>query len=232
MNPRADSENSNTTNLLNLPYTGPKAGLDGQTKDFVNKIIQQNQTGSTYYARQDQKKENQQVVVQECLARLTEAKKDKTNLAKHQQEFEILILEIQESQDLTRVWAHFDIDMFYAAIEIRDRPELENLPVAVGSESMISTCNYVARKFGIRSAMPGFIAKKLCKDLVFVPSNMPKYRIASEKFFGVLKNYDSEVESMGSDEARLDLTEYLEENSISGQTDIEKLISGIREEIF
>jgi len=49
------------------------------------------------------------------------------------------------------------MDMFYAAVEIRDRPELEHLPVAVGSMSMICTANYVARKFGIRSAMPGFI---------------------------------------------------------------------------
>ena len=54
------------------------------------------------------------------------------------------------------------MDMFYAAVEIRDRPELANLPVAVGDLSMISTANYVARKFGVRSAMPGFIAKQLC----------------------------------------------------------------------
>jgi DNA polymerase kappa len=54
------------------------------------------------------------------------------------------------------------MDMFYAAVEIRDRPELADVPVAIGSESMISTANYVARKFGVRSAMPGFIGKKLC----------------------------------------------------------------------
>jgi DNA polymerase kappa len=50
------------------------------------------------------------------------------------------------------------MDMFYAAVEIRDNPKLENLPVAVGGMSMISTANYVARKYGVRSAMPGFIA--------------------------------------------------------------------------
>ena len=53
---------------------------------------------------------------------------------------------------------HIDFDMFYAAVEIRDRPELANLPVAVGSLQMVTTSNYVARKYGIRSAMPGFIA--------------------------------------------------------------------------
>jgi DNA polymerase kappa len=55
--------------------------------------------------------------------------------------------------------------MFYAAVEIRDKPELKDLPVAVGGMSMISTANYVARKYGIRSAMPGFIALKLCPNL-------------------------------------------------------------------
>jgi len=53
---------------------------------------------------------------------------------------------------------HLDMDMFYAAVEIRDRPELQDKPVAVGGLSMLSTANYVARKYGVRSAMPGFIA--------------------------------------------------------------------------
>jgi DNA polymerase kappa len=54
------------------------------------------------------------------------------------------------------------MDMFYAAVEIRDNPSLADKAVAIGNDSMISTANYVARKYGVRSAMPGFIAKKLC----------------------------------------------------------------------
>jgi len=50
------------------------------------------------------------------------------------------------------------MDMFYAAVEIRDKPDLATVPIAVGSMQMISTANYVARKFGVRSAMPGYIA--------------------------------------------------------------------------
>jgi DNA polymerase kappa len=49
------------------------------------------------------------------------------------------------------------MDMFYAAVEIRDRPELATLPIAVGSMQMITTANYIARKFGVRSAMPGYL---------------------------------------------------------------------------
>jgi len=77
--------------------------------------------------------------------------------------------EIEEERDMTRTWIHIDMDMFYAACEIKDRPELADKPVAVGGMSMISTANYVARKFGVRSAMPGFIAKRLCPDLIFLP---------------------------------------------------------------
>lgn len=82
---------------------------------------------------------------------------------------------------------HIDMDMFYAAVEIRDNPDLEDKPVAIGSYSMISTANYVARKYGVRSAMPGFIAKKLCPDLIFIPNNMKKYSKVSKIFKSILE---------------------------------------------
>jgi len=65
--------------------------------------------------------------------------------------------------------------MFYAACEVRDNPELKGKPVAVGGKMMLSTSNYMARKFGVRSAMPGFIAKKLCPELIIVKSHPEKY---------------------------------------------------------
>jgi len=65
--------------------------------------------------------------------------------------------------------------MFYAACEIRDNPSLKGKPIAVGGMQMLSTSNYVARKFGVRSAMPGFIAKKLCPNLIIVKHHPEKY---------------------------------------------------------
>ena len=79
---------------------------------------------------------------------------------------------------------------------------------------MISTANYVARKFGVRSAMPGFIAKKLCPDLVFVDCNFEKYRAVSKVFMSVLEEYDPNLESMGCDEANLDITDYLQAHGL------------------
>lgn len=75
---------------------------------------------------------------------------------------------------------HFDIDMFFIQCEIRDNPELKDKPCAVGGMSMLSTANYVARKYGVRAAMPGFIAKKLCPDLILLGHSKEKYRLASK----------------------------------------------------
>jgi DNA polymerase kappa len=101
------------------------------------------------------------------------------------------------------------MDMFYAAVEIRDRPELAERPIAVGSLQMISTANYVARKFGIRSAMPGFIALELCPDLQLIPCNMHKYKAVSQIMRKIVAEYDPNYASMGLDEVNMDVTDFL-----------------------
>ena len=120
----------------------------------------------------------------------------------------------RESRLLNRTWIHMDMDMFYAAVEIRDDPKLANVPLAIGSDSMISTTNYEARKYGVRSAMPGFIARKLCPNLVFKPCNFEKYREVSMQFREVVERYDPEFESMGLDECNMDVTQHCLDNGI------------------
>jgi DNA polymerase kappa len=73
----------------------------------------------------------------------------------------------------------FVVLAFYASVEIRDNPSLKGKPVAVGGIGMISTSSYEARKMGVRSAMPGFIGKQLCPDLIFVKPNFDKYKQVS-----------------------------------------------------
>ena len=105
---------------------------------------------------------------------------------------------------------HVDMDCFYASVEIRDRPELKFKPVAVAGSSqnrgVVTTCNYIARKFGIRSAMPSITAKKMCPDLVFLPVNMDKYRNASYEIRKIYKCYTRIIEPISLDEAYLDVT--------------------------
>jgi len=73
--------------------------------------------------------------------------------------------------------AHIDCDAFYASVEKRDNPELTDKPVIVGggTRGVVSTCCYVARRFGVRSAMPMFKALKLCPEAVVIRPNMQKY---------------------------------------------------------
>ncbi|NWH65092.1 POLK polymerase, partial [Geococcyx californianus] len=122
-----------------------------------------------------------------------------------------LVIELEQSRNLSNTIVHIDMDAFYAAVEMRDNPELKEKPIAVGSMSMLSTSNYLARRFGVRAAMPGFIAKKLCPHLTIVPLNFEKYGQVSKEVREILAEYDPNFMPMGLDEAYLNITEHLEE---------------------
>ena len=71
---------------------------------------------------------------------------------------------------------------------------------------MIQTTNYIARNYGVKSGMPGFIGKKICPNLIFIKPNYVKYRRMSDKMKGILAKYDDQSESLGLDEASIDVT--------------------------
>lgn len=104
---------------------------------------------------------------------------------------------------------HIDMDCFFAAVEMRERPELVGRPIAVGGGSargVVTTCNYEARKFGIRSAMPGFKARALCPQLVFLPVRFDLYRADSARIRAILRDVTPLVEPLSLDEAYLDVS--------------------------
>lgn len=105
---------------------------------------------------------------------------------------------------------HCDCDCFYASVEMRDNPDLRDVPLAVGGASdkrgVIATCNYKARSFGVRSAMPTAQALKLCPALVILPVSMAKYRQASEQIHEIYREYTDKIEPLSLDEAYLDVT--------------------------
>jgi DNA polymerase IV len=104
---------------------------------------------------------------------------------------------------------HLDMDCFYAAIEVRDRPEIRNEPVAVGGSSargVLTTCNYAARAFGIHSAMPTFMALRKCPHLVIVPIRFDVYRFESKRIRSIMMEYTDLVEPLSLDEAYLDVS--------------------------
>ncbi|HVE16947.1 MAG TPA: DNA polymerase IV [Chthoniobacterales bacterium] len=104
---------------------------------------------------------------------------------------------------------HLDMDCFYAAVEMRERPELAGRPLAVGGGShrgVVTTCNYEARKFGVHSAMPGFMARERCPQIIFLPVRFDLYRAESRKVRSILQSYTPLVEPLSLDEAYLDVT--------------------------
>ena len=103
------------------------------------------------------------------------------------------------------------MDAFYASVEQLDRPELRGLAIAVGGESsrgVVSAASYEARNFGVKSAMSGIVAKKLCPNLIFVKPRFERYKEISNKIQSIFREYTSLVEPLSLDEAFLDVSEY------------------------
>jgi DNA polymerase IV len=106
--------------------------------------------------------------------------------------------------------AHIDCDAFYASVEKRDRPEIRNLPLIVGhpgGRGVVTTACYIARRFGVRSAMPMFKALEACPDAVVIPPDMAKYKRVSEAIRTIFVAATSVFEPVSLDEAYLDLTD-------------------------
>lgn len=103
---------------------------------------------------------------------------------------------------------HIDMDAFFAAIEQRDNPDLQNKPIIVAgnsSRSVVSTASYEARKFGIHSAMPVFQAKQRCPQVIIVPGNRHKYLAESKKIMDIISGFSPLVEQVSIDEAYVDI---------------------------
>lgn len=105
---------------------------------------------------------------------------------------------------------HVDMDCFYAAVEMRDRPDLRGKPIAVGGSpdgrGVVATASYEARKFGVRSAMASATAKRLCPHLIFVRCDFSKYRTESRRVREIFERFSSVIEPLSLDEAYLDVT--------------------------
>jgi DNA polymerase IV len=117
----------------------------------------------------------------------------------------------EQIQQPTRKIIHVDMDCFYAAIEIRDNPALANKPVAVGGapdkRGVICTCNYVARKYGVHSAMATASAYRRCRDLIVLPVNIAKYKQVAKRIHAIFREFTDLVEPLSLDEAYLDVTD-------------------------
>jgi len=132
-----------------------------------------------------------------------------------------------------RVIFHVDMDQFFAAVEEQLRPDLKGKPVVVGADpkdgkgrGVVSTCNYEARKYGVKSGMPITKAWRLCPEAVFLPVNIPLYLQVSSRIMSILRSYAEKFESWGLDEAFLDVS-----SRVENIEEAKQLASQIKKEI-
>jgi DNA polymerase IV len=112
---------------------------------------------------------------------------------------------------MTKKIIHIDMDCFYAAVEMRDNPALVGKPIAVGGDAgkrgVLCTSNYMARQFGVRSAMATGLAYKLCPKLIVIKPHMDKYKKIAHAIRALFFEYTDLVEPLSLDEAYLDVSE-------------------------
>jgi DNA polymerase-4 len=114
-----------------------------------------------------------------------------------------------------RVILHVDMNSFYASVEMAYDPSLKGKPLAIAGDpkqrkGIVVTCSYEARKFGVKTTMPIWEAKKLCPELIVKPPNFDRYRAVSKAMFDILRQYTHLVEPVSIDEGYMDITESYE----------------------
>ncbi len=120
---------------------------------------------------------------------------------------------MRDSSNEKSIILHVDMDHFFSAIEEREQPEFRGNPVVVGADpkegtgrGVVKTCNYAARRFGLRSGMPISKAWQLCPNAIYVKANYPLYKEVSTRLMALLRRYADKFQPWGFDEAFLDIS--------------------------
>ena len=216
-------------------HASHKGGMDGIDAEKIAKIVLEASASSSFTGHQ--RKLN--LAVDRRLERLRGAQRRlhssqrdaaRANVARR-------TAELEATRDLSRVCCVVDFDQFYAAVAIRDDPSLADKPLAVGG-ALVLTANYMARRWGVRSGMPGFVAKELCRrapefgmprvELTFVSADYSQYAQVAEEALEIYREYDPETScGMGYDECSLDLTRYLRRRVRLGSHALANFTTGV-----
>lgn len=225
-----DTYNTSTSGIgsLDTVYTNPKAGMESVDQEKVKKVVYEMSKSSSYYSNEQRKSKQTSQRIQDLLkvkAQLTARQLEEGNKV-----YEAYRDELEAGRDLRKTWIHVDLDAFFASVEELLDPSLKDTAFAVGGIGMISTASYAARTFGVRSAMPGFIALKLCPHLRFVNLKFDMYKKYAMKTREVFARFDGEFEAGSLDEAYLDATEYCKIHGVSGSEAAERLREQVQRE--
>ncbi|KAL7063018.1 hypothetical protein AAHC03_0119 [Spirometra sp. Aus1] len=190
-----------------------KAGMEGLDAETINRIIFENSKGSKFFENEIRRGAILKKQIEQKLVKMESLTPE--DIQTGEREADKVLEGYRSSRDLSNCIVHVDMDAFYAAVEMRDDPSLRLKPLAVGSSSMLSTSNYIARRYGVRAAMPGFLGRKLCPQLVIVPPDFGKYAAVSQKVREILAEYclggSAGMVTMSLDEAYLNITQHVTE---------------------
>ncbi|KAJ5355588.1 hypothetical protein N7517_010197 [Penicillium concentricum] len=214
---------------LKYQLLGPsltKAGQDSVDQQKVSEIIYNASKGSKFFNHEQDRDRNLTLKIERILKE--KARLDRLDLSSELRRADEYLAELEISRDLSQYVIHVDCDAFFAAVEELDRPELKTVPMAVG-KGVLTTCNYLARKFGVRSGMASFVAKKLCPQLVLLPQNYDKYTSKAKEIRTILAEYDPLFESASIDEAYLNITPYCDENNLPPDEVVQRMRAEILE---
>ncbi|KAL9599154.1 MAG: hypothetical protein Q9219_004021 [cf. Caloplaca sp. 3 TL-2023] len=203
-----------------------KAGQDAVDQQKVSEIIYNASKGSKFFNNEESKDKNLTQKIEKILARKRQL--ERLDLTSDLRRADDHIAELELSRDLSQTVVHVDCDAFYAAVEELDRPELKHVPMAVG-KGVLTTCNYHARKYGCRSGMAGFVAMKLCPQLICLPLNFEKYTKKAQEVREVLAQYDPRFQSASMDEAYLNITQFCAEHDMNPDDAVSQLRSDVFE---
>ncbi|GAA5916527.1 hypothetical protein JCM5296_001166 [Sporobolomyces johnsonii] len=202
-----------------------KAGLGGmRTAEEVQRIIYETSKGSKYF--HDQQRRDKEVEARGNRLKALLASRELTANGREEEEVDRILEELEEKRDLSRVIALIDADAFYANVHEREDKSLAGKAFGVGG-GMLTTASYEARKYGCRSAMPLFVAKKLCPHLISLKLEPKLYVAASREIMAVLEKYGP-ISPASLDEAYVDMTDYCDKEQVSPS----EAISRLRQEVF
>ena len=227
---QADEE-ADSKNKPQLHFLQHKAGMDQTNQSEISRKVFEASKNSGFFKKQVKRTEEAKLKGQNILQKIDNCRKNEKLMKQYEADTRVLVSELEDERDLTRTWFHIDMDMFYAAVELLDQPHLANYPIAVGDNAMISTANYIARKFGVRSAMPGFIGLQLCPKLILIKPNFNKYSAVSKVFREIVAEYDPCFVSQGLDEVNMDVTDYLRRNGLDHDQGRQQVAHEVRSKV-
>ncbi|KAI0762097.1 DNA/RNA polymerase [Trametes elegans] len=220
------SSTADTDSLLRR-LAGPSVNKAGLAKDQteINRVIAEVSKGSKFYENEKRKDKELTERIERIIKLRDEVTKG-VDSSKVEQGVDKLLAQLEAKRDLSQYIVHVDMDAFFASVEVLDNPDLASKAFAVGG-GVVSTASYEARKFGVRSGMATFVAKKLCPELIVMSSHFDRYNEMSNKVMEIFRRYDPTMCAAGCDEGYLNITKYCREHSLTP----EECVSQMRETV-